>query len=190
MQASDPSWFETPASRPPHHEGSCIASFGSGTRMTELTYPVIIEPLADADGGGFLASVPDLPGCMSDGATPEEALANVRSAIEDWLDTARELGRELPQPSRRMTLSMRPQNGAIRRRPGEPSTRAGTGRTGMTKDIDRRQFGLGLAAGTLALAAGAPARAAGPLKIRVGWVVAPSSLAPLIEAKRDILKHV
>ena len=60
----------------------------------------------------------------------------------------------------------------------------------MTKDIDRRQFGLGLAAGTIALAAGAPARAAGPLKIRVGWVVAPSSLAPLIEAKRDILKHV
>ena len=42
-----------------------------------LEYPVRIERLADSDGGGYLATVPDLPGCMSDGETPEEALKNV-----------------------------------------------------------------------------------------------------------------
>ena len=43
--------------------------------MEKLDYPVLIEPLPVEDGGGFVATVPDLPGCMSDGETPEEALA-------------------------------------------------------------------------------------------------------------------
>jgi hypothetical protein len=46
--------------------------------MPKLDYPVIIEPLATEDGGGFVATVPDLPGCMSDGGTPEEALPQAR----------------------------------------------------------------------------------------------------------------
>jgi antitoxin HicB len=50
-------------------------------RMRKLDYPVIIEPLAAENGGGFVAIVPDLPGCMSAGETAEEALANVRDAI-------------------------------------------------------------------------------------------------------------
>ena len=41
--------------------------------MTERDYPVVITPLAEEEGGGYLATVPDLPGCMSDGATREEA---------------------------------------------------------------------------------------------------------------------
>ena len=45
--------------------------------MNALDYPVIVQPLPAEDGGGFLALVPDLPGCMSDGETPEEALANM-----------------------------------------------------------------------------------------------------------------
>lgn len=73
--------------------------------MGELTYPIIIEPLKDTEGGGFLASVPDLPGCMSDGASPQEALAHVQEAIADWLDTARELERSIPPPSRRMAAA-------------------------------------------------------------------------------------
>jgi predicted RNase H-like HicB family nuclease len=40
-------------------------------------YPVLITPLSAEDGGGYLATVPDLPGCMSDGATREEAAHNV-----------------------------------------------------------------------------------------------------------------
>lgn len=38
--------------------------------MSQLTYPIVIEPLPPYDGGGFSALVPDLPGCMSDGETP------------------------------------------------------------------------------------------------------------------------
>jgi antitoxin HicB len=67
--------------------------------VSQLTYPVVISPLGDADGGGFVATVPDLPGCMSDGETPEEAIANVRDAIEMWIEAARDAGRAIPQPS-------------------------------------------------------------------------------------------
>jgi predicted RNase H-like HicB family nuclease len=63
-------------------------------------YPVIVEPLQQQDGGGFIATVPDLPGCMSAGETPEEALANVRDAIATWIDEARALNRIIPSPSR------------------------------------------------------------------------------------------
>jgi len=66
----------------------------------KLDYRVLIEPLTPEDGGGFVAVVPDLPGCMSDGETPEEALANVRDAIAQWIDEARALGRSVPPPSR------------------------------------------------------------------------------------------
>lgn len=69
--------------------------------MTSLAYPVVIEPLTPDDGGGFLATVPDLPGCMSDGETPEEALVNVRDAIAAWIEGAMEMGRRIPDPSRR-----------------------------------------------------------------------------------------
>ena len=68
--------------------------------MNDLTYPVVITPLTADDGGGFAATVPDLPGCMSDGETPEEALGNVRDAIDAWIEMARELGHAIPEPSR------------------------------------------------------------------------------------------
>ena len=71
--------------------------------MTRLDYAVVITPLSDEDGGGFLAMVPDLPGCMSDGETPEEALANIRDAIGAWIEAARDIGHEVPKPSRRAT---------------------------------------------------------------------------------------
>jgi antitoxin HicB len=69
--------------------------------VAALTYPVVVEPLSAEDGGGFLASVPDLPGCMSDGETPEEALRSVQEAITEWIEEARRLGREIPKPSRK-----------------------------------------------------------------------------------------
>jgi antitoxin HicB len=65
----------------------------------KLEYPVRIERLADADGGGYLATVPDLPGCMSDGDTPEEALKNVQEAIESWIEAAKEWNEDIPKPS-------------------------------------------------------------------------------------------
>lgn len=69
--------------------------------MTYLRYGVVVEPLSESDRGGFVAFAPDLPGCMSDGETPEEALANVRDAIEEWMAAARDLGHEIPAPSKR-----------------------------------------------------------------------------------------
>ncbi len=68
--------------------------------MGASDYPVRIDPLPAEDGGGFIAWVPDLPGCMSDGETKEEAERNVRAAINEWLDEATRLGREVPTPSR------------------------------------------------------------------------------------------
>ena len=47
-----------------------------------LDYAIVVEPLSVEDGGGWLASVPALPGCMGDGETREEALADVLAAIE------------------------------------------------------------------------------------------------------------
>jgi predicted RNase H-like HicB family nuclease len=68
--------------------------------MKRLEYPVVVQPLAPEDGGGFIATVPDLPGCMSDGETPEEALLNVQDAIAAWIEAARDMGRKVPQPTR------------------------------------------------------------------------------------------
>jgi antitoxin HicB len=67
----------------------------------KLDYPVLIEPLAADEGGGFVATAPDLPGCRSDGETAEDALANVHDAIAAWIEEARVLGRPVPKPSRR-----------------------------------------------------------------------------------------
>lgn len=59
-------------------------------------YAIMVEPLSQADGGGWLATVPALPGCMGDGNTPEEALADAEAAIAEWHAAAKELGREVP----------------------------------------------------------------------------------------------
>jgi len=73
--------------------------------VKQLEYPVVVEPLPAEDGGGFVATVPDLPGCMSDGATPEEALSNVQDAILTWIEAAQDLGHAIPKPSRRLALT-------------------------------------------------------------------------------------
>jgi antitoxin HicB len=67
--------------------------------VVELEYSVRIERLADSDGCGYLATVPDLPGCMSDGETPEEALKNVQDAIASWIEAANEWKADIPRPS-------------------------------------------------------------------------------------------
>ena len=78
--------------------------------MTSLRYAVVLQPLSDADGGGYSAVVPDLPGCMSDGDTPEAALASVADAIATWIEAAHDLGHRVPEPSR--TVSPFPPQGS------------------------------------------------------------------------------
>ncbi|OHB68685.1 MAG: hypothetical protein A2W17_05560, partial [Planctomycetes bacterium RBG_16_41_13] len=46
----------------------------------------------------FIAEVPELPGCAADGATYQEALSNAEVVIKEWLETAKELGRHVPEP--------------------------------------------------------------------------------------------
>jgi predicted RNase H-like HicB family nuclease len=53
----------------------------------------------------YLVEVPELPGCMADGATYQEALANAEVIIQEWLDTARELGRPIPEPRGRLAYA-------------------------------------------------------------------------------------
>jgi len=53
----------------------------------------------------FIAEVPELPGCMADGGSYQEAVANVESVIEQWIETARELGRPIPAPRGRLTFA-------------------------------------------------------------------------------------
>lgn len=60
-------------------------------------YSVLIRSLPEDDGGGWLAIVPDLPGCSSDGETQMEALENVQEAIEAWLAAARKHGHPIPR---------------------------------------------------------------------------------------------
>ncbi len=66
------------------------------------SYSVLIEPLVPEDGGGYLATVSDLPGCMSDGETRELAARNIGDAIKAWIEEAHALGRAIPVPSRRL----------------------------------------------------------------------------------------
>lgn len=67
--------------------------------------PVLIEALPPKDGGGYLATVPDLPGCMSDGETREQAAHDVGDAIAAWIEEARALGRAIPAPSRTLAAA-------------------------------------------------------------------------------------
>ena len=50
------------------------------------------------DDQAFLVEVPELPGCMADGETYEAALANAQQVVEEWIQTAQELGRPVPEP--------------------------------------------------------------------------------------------
>ena len=67
---------------------------------TELEYPFRVRPLTEEEGGGYLIEFPDLPGCMSDGETIEEAVANGADALRSCILTMREFGDPIPPPSR------------------------------------------------------------------------------------------
>jgi predicted RNase H-like HicB family nuclease len=63
-------------------------------------YEVIIY-WSDEDNA-YVAEVPELPGCAADGATYKQAVANVEVTIGEWIETARELGRPIPEPKGRL----------------------------------------------------------------------------------------
>jgi predicted RNase H-like HicB family nuclease len=53
----------------------------------------------------FIVEIPELPGCMADGKTYEEAIENAQRVIEEWRETAKELGREIPEPKGKVILA-------------------------------------------------------------------------------------
>ena len=61
-------------------------------------YALTLTPLPRDDGGGYLVLIPDLPGCMADGATIEEAIDEARDAFAAWAMAQQKEGRELPKP--------------------------------------------------------------------------------------------
>jgi predicted RNase H-like HicB family nuclease len=63
-------------------------------------YEVIIY-WSDEDES-YVAEIPELPGCMADGSTYQEALANAEVVIQEWIETAKELGRTIPEPKGRL----------------------------------------------------------------------------------------
>lgn len=53
----------------------------------------------------FIAEVPELPGCAADGPTYQKALANAEVVIKEWIETAKELGRHIPEPKGRLIFA-------------------------------------------------------------------------------------
>ena len=68
-----------------------------------IKYEVIIY--WSEEDGAFIAEVPELPGCMADGASYKEALDHVEVVAKEWLDIARELGRKIPQPKGKLVYA-------------------------------------------------------------------------------------
>lgn len=61
-------------------------------------YQFTVRPLSKEEGGGYLVEYPDIPGCMSDGETIDEAIANGREALRDCIEVFSESGRKIPKP--------------------------------------------------------------------------------------------
>ena len=71
--------------------------------MDDIRYEIILY-WSEVDQA-FIAEVPELPGCAADGATYQEAVANVEVVIREWIETARELGRPIPMPRGRLLFA-------------------------------------------------------------------------------------
>ena len=71
--------------------------------MPKPKYEVIIY--WSAEDQAFIAEVPELPGCAADGKTYREALDNVEVVTQEWIETATELGRPIPQPKGRLVFA-------------------------------------------------------------------------------------
>jgi len=69
-----------------------------------MRYPVILTP--DLEDGGFVAECPAIPGCISEGDTVEQAIANIRDAIEGCLAVLREQGQPIPPPTDSLLASV------------------------------------------------------------------------------------
>jgi len=72
-------------------------------QKTEARYEIILY--WSEEDQAYIAEVPELPGCAADGPTYHAALENVHVVIDEWIETARELGREIPVPKGRLLFA-------------------------------------------------------------------------------------
>jgi predicted RNase H-like HicB family nuclease len=70
---------------------------------TMFKYEVIVYWSEDDES--YIAEVPELPGCMADGSTYEEAIRNAQVVIAEWIETAKELGRDVPVPKGKLAYA-------------------------------------------------------------------------------------
>jgi predicted RNase H-like HicB family nuclease len=68
--------------------------------MEDIKYEIVVYWSDDDDS--YIVEVPGLPGCMADGKTYEEAITNILVIIKEWIETAKELGRNIPKPRGRL----------------------------------------------------------------------------------------
>ena len=78
-------------------------SDGEEKKMPKPKYEMIIY--WSEEDNAFIAEVPELPGCAADGKTYRDALRKVEGLIQEWLETARELGRPIPKPKGRLVFA-------------------------------------------------------------------------------------
>lgn len=71
--------------------------------QVDIKYEIILY--WSKEDQAFIAEVPELPGCSADGATYQEAVANAEVVIHEWIETARELGRPIPEPRGRLLFA-------------------------------------------------------------------------------------
>jgi predicted RNase H-like HicB family nuclease len=71
--------------------------------MGKLKYEVIIY--WSKEDNAFIVEIPELPGCMADGKTYAQALKNIGVVAQQWMDTAKELGRPIPEPRGRLVFA-------------------------------------------------------------------------------------
>ena len=69
-------------------------------------YEIVVSPLSEEEGGGFVAQMPDLPGLLADGETAAEAAEDAQKAALEWLDAYEKMGREIPAPGSAMQMAL------------------------------------------------------------------------------------
>lgn len=95
-------------------------------------YPFTVRPLSEEDGGGFLIEYPDLPGCVSDGETPEEAMEHGREAAEAYIKSCVKHGDRVPAPN----------SSAAARIPPAVNVKRIRARVGLSQSEFARRFGF------------------------------------------------
>ena len=119
--------------------------------MVDMRYPVVIHPLTEEDGGGYMAYAPDLPGCIGDGETGEAAVTDLHQAVLEWIDEATRLKREVPPPGdfmrrvrqeREQIQSLLTAQDELIKKQGNIIKQQDQGLKDATKDIERIKAGI------------------------------------------------